>query len=105
MSESKAPEIGSIAWHDLTVENADEIRSFYEKVIGWKSSSLSMGNYDDFCMNEPASGETVAGICHARGENAKLRSLPSRSVRTPRELTKRTSVPGTASLTIPVTVG
>lgn len=72
MSESKTPVIGSIAWHDLTVENADEIRKFYEQVIGWNSSSLSMGDYDDFCMNEPAGGETVAGICHTRGENAKL---------------------------------
>jgi predicted enzyme related to lactoylglutathione lyase len=31
-----------------------------------------MGDYEDFCMNVPAGGETVAGICHARGANASL---------------------------------
>ena len=31
-----------------------------------------MGGYNDFNMNLPASGETVAGICHARGPNVKL---------------------------------
>lgn len=31
-----------------------------------------MGGYDDHCMNSPGDGETVAGICHARGPNADL---------------------------------
>ncbi len=31
-----------------------------------------MGGDSDFCMNQPADGKTVAGICHARGENASL---------------------------------
>ena len=31
-----------------------------------------MGGYSDYCMNAPQSGETVAGICHARGANANL---------------------------------
>ena len=28
-------EIGSITWADLTVENANEVKTFYEKVVGW----------------------------------------------------------------------
>ncbi len=28
-----------------------------------------MGDYNDFNMNAPADGETVAGVCHARGCN------------------------------------
>ena len=31
-----------------------------------------MGGYDDYCMIAPASGETVAGICHARGVNTDV---------------------------------
>jgi predicted enzyme related to lactoylglutathione lyase len=69
---SQAKPIGSITWTDLTVHKAGEIRSFYESVVGWKSSEVDMSGYEDFCMNEPESGNTVAGICHARGENANL---------------------------------
>lgn len=60
---------GSINWTDLTVPNAEPIRSFYEKVVGWDSEPFDMGGYNDHCMKD-ASGKTVAGICHAKGENA-----------------------------------
>jgi len=56
----------------LTVENAQEIRDFYRNVVGWDTSEIDMGGYSDFCMNSPESGKTIAGICHARGENAAL---------------------------------
>ncbi len=64
--------IGAISWTDLTVPNADEVRGFYEAVVGWSNSPVGMGGYQDFCMNDPGDGGTVAGICHARGENAGL---------------------------------
>ena len=72
MSENKRPAVGSIAWMDLTVDNADEIRDFYASVIGWKTGSVDMGGYDDHNMNIPSSGDAVAGVCHARGSNADL---------------------------------
>lgn len=72
MSESNAPEIGSIAWRDLTVPNADEVQGFYAQVVGWKTSPVSMGEYDDYNMESPQSGKAIAGVCHARGVNAKL---------------------------------
>jgi predicted enzyme related to lactoylglutathione lyase len=31
-----------------------------------------MGDYDDYLMNLPSNGETVAGICHERGSNSEL---------------------------------
>ncbi len=62
-------EIGSIGWMDLTVENADTVREFYSQVVGWKSTSLNMGDYEDYCMAEPGTDKTVSGICHARGGN------------------------------------
>jgi len=65
------PEVGSIGWHDLTVENAEEVRDFYEQVIGWTSSPVDMKGYSDFSMVTPG-GQTVAGVCHARGSNANL---------------------------------
>jgi predicted enzyme related to lactoylglutathione lyase len=61
---------GTVTWQDLTVENADAIRDFYQAVVGWKPEAVSMGAYSDFVMNADGSG--IAGICHARGGNADL---------------------------------
>ena len=72
MTETTNPEIGSIGWIDLTVEDAPRIRDFYASVTGWLHSPVSMGDYDDFNMSSPGSNEPKAGICHARGGNAGL---------------------------------
>jgi predicted enzyme related to lactoylglutathione lyase len=74
MNESTKPRPGSIAWVDVTVPNADRLRDFYSAVVGWSASNFEMGGYNDYCMNEPEAGKTVAGICHARGANADLPS-------------------------------
>ena len=68
------PSIGSIGWYDLTVPNAEEVHDFYSAVVGWATTPVDMGGYHDFCMNEPESGEAVAGICHSRGVNADVPS-------------------------------
>jgi len=72
MAEDNSSEIGSIGWTDLTTDNAEGTREFYEAVVGWTSSTVSMGDYDDFTMTAPVSGRAIAGICHARGTNADL---------------------------------
>ena len=61
--------IGAIGWIDLTVGNAEEVRAFYQEVIGWKSSEVDMGNYKDYCMIGPEDETIYTGICHARGKN------------------------------------
>jgi predicted enzyme related to lactoylglutathione lyase len=71
MSGEAAP-TGRILWHDLTVDRADEVREFYERVVGWSSERVEMGDYDDFEMRAPGGDEAVAGVCHARGPNAGL---------------------------------
>jgi predicted enzyme related to lactoylglutathione lyase len=71
MSQEKAA-IGTVGWFDLTIEKAEDIRDFYQSVVGWNSSSLSMGEYDDFVMSAPEAGTPVAGVCHARGGNTGL---------------------------------
>jgi predicted enzyme related to lactoylglutathione lyase len=65
------PRPGTITWTDLTVDNAEALRDFYESVAGWSPEPLSMGAYSDFVMTD-ADGEGVAGICHARDGNASL---------------------------------
>ena len=72
MTEANDPVIGGISWMDLTVENASATRDFYRDVVGWTVTDVAMGEYSDYCMNEPQTGKTVAGICHARGTNAGL---------------------------------
>ena len=75
MPHNSKPKVGSITWLDLSVKPARKVRDFYAAVTGWKFSEVDMGGYSDFCMNQPADGKTVAGICHARGENANLPPL------------------------------
>lgn len=69
---SEKPEVGSITWSDLTVPNAEEVKEFYSKVVGWKTAPVSMGDYNDFNMNSPESGNTKAGICHSEGTNSEI---------------------------------
>ena len=69
MKENK---IGRILWHDLTVDNAENICDFYQEVIGWEKEGLSMGDYEDFIIKNPKDNEVIAGICHSRGMNKDL---------------------------------
>jgi predicted enzyme related to lactoylglutathione lyase len=63
---------GTIAWVDLTVTEAERLRDFYRQVVGWTAEDVDMGGYQDFNMLPPGSSEPAAGICHARGANARL---------------------------------
>lgn len=74
MSNAERPQPGTIAWRDLTVTDAERVRDFYAQVVGWRPEPVDMGGYSDFSMVAAATGETVAGICHARGTNAGLPS-------------------------------
>lgn len=64
--------MGEVNWFDLAVPDATKVRDFYQKVVGWTSTDVEMGGYQDYCMNEPATGKTIAGVCHARGVNEGL---------------------------------
>lgn len=72
--------VGQINWHDVTVKDADQLRNFYSKVAGWTTSDVPMkdadGAYADYCMHAPGekgqAGPVVAGVCNARGSNARL---------------------------------
>ena len=72
VEEADSSSIGRIEWVDLSVGDAARSKDFYCKVIGWKPTDVEMGTYSDFNLNLPNNGETVAGICHARGMNANL---------------------------------
>jgi predicted enzyme related to lactoylglutathione lyase len=72
MTGTARPAVGTLAWFDLTVTDAVGLREFYQAVIGWTSSPVDMGGYEDFCMHPPAGGEPIAGVCHAKGSNADL---------------------------------
>lgn len=62
--------VGSIEWRDLTVVNAEAVSDFYTQVVGWQRKPISMGEYDDFTMDNNQG--TIVGICHAKGDNADL---------------------------------
>ena len=63
---------GKIGWVDMTVDDAAALRDFYADVVGLRPEPVSMGDYDDFNMTLPGSGEPVCGICHALGGNKDL---------------------------------
>ena len=72
--QADRPVIGQVEWLDLTVNDATRVKNFYSKVVGWKSSDVDMGSYSDYSIETPADRNTVAGICHARGQNANIPS-------------------------------
>lgn len=61
----------NIAWLDLTVPNAEELRDFYSNVAGLTAEPLDMGGYSDFVMRD-RDGNSLAGVCHARGGNTGI---------------------------------
>ena len=71
MTEDRT-DLGAIVWRDLTVPDATRIRDFYCQVVGWTAADHDMGDYADFEIQRPDTGDTVAGICHARGANAAI---------------------------------
>ena len=71
MDDQGTPPPGTLAGFDLTVDNADEVRDFYAAVVGWTPEPYDHGDYADWFMHAP-DGSVVAGVCHARGENAGL---------------------------------
>ncbi len=70
MSEETTTRVGTIVWQDLTVPNAEQVRDFYQAVVGWESRPEDMEGYEDYHMIPPGSQKSAAGVCHARGTNA-----------------------------------
>lgn len=68
---SDTSDVGKIGWIDMTLDDASGVRDFYKAVVGWESEDIDMGGYSDYVMKMPGSGDGVAGICHARGDNAE----------------------------------
>lgn len=42
---------GKIFWHDLTVENAEQVKDFYCNVVGWTFETVNQGEYDDYNLS------------------------------------------------------
>lgn len=72
MSETAKLKIGSIAWRDLTVKDAEDIQDFYCQVVGWEARPHDMGAYHDFDILRPGQEEAITGICHALDTNANI---------------------------------
>lgn len=66
--------IGLISWVDLTVESAEHIKDFYQKVVGWSVDPVEMGGYQDYFMNQKNTNLPMAGVCHKKGPNKDLPS-------------------------------
>ena len=69
---SSSTEVGKVGWIDMTTEDAPGVRDFYKAVVGWETDDVDMGGYADYVMKMPATGDGIAGVCHAKGSNADL---------------------------------
>jgi len=69
---SSSTEVGKVGWIDMTTADAPGVRDFYKAVVGWETDDVDMGGYADYVMKMPATGEGIAGVCHAKGSNADL---------------------------------
>ncbi len=69
---SDSVEVGKIGWIDMTTADAPGVRDFYKAVVGWDTADVDMDGYSDYVMKMPASGDGVAGVCHAKGSNTDL---------------------------------
>ena len=72
MAQDDVKAVGEIVWVDLTVPDAEKAREFYVAVTGWETTPFKMGEYNDYVVESPDTKETVAGVCHARGQNANM---------------------------------
>ena len=71
--------LGQIVWTDLTVKNANEVKAFYEAVMGWRCDPVPVEDHEDYTAIATGSrpepmgdGSMVAGICHALGPNRDM---------------------------------
>ena len=81
-AEPDAPALGTLAWLDLTVANAPQVRDFYQSVLHWKPTNVPMRDsptpgtaptYHDYAMAPATTPDSPAtGVCHARGPNTGL---------------------------------
>lgn len=71
-SKSDRPPAGTIGWIDMTTENADQIREFYDAVVGWQSGPVPVEDYHDYMITPFESESPVAGICHSKGPNENV---------------------------------
>ena len=69
---SDESQVGKVGWIDITVDDAERVRDFYQEVVGWDCEETSMGEYSDYTMKMPSNGEAIAGVCHSRGSNTDL---------------------------------
>lgn len=67
--------VGQIVSADVTTEDAEAMRDFYQKVVGWDSEGMEItddnGTYTDYVMKDSA-GNWMGGVCHRRGVNKDL---------------------------------
>ena len=56
MQDSKP---GQILWHDLTVDNSENVSNFYHGVLEWENEGPSMGDYEDYMKNAEVCGSLI----------------------------------------------
>jgi uncharacterized protein len=58
MAEFTIPKHGTICWRELTTQNIDKAKEFYQELLGWKLEASKVTNlqYDEIHIGEKAVG-------------------------------------------------
>lgn len=63
---------GEIIWRDLSVDDAEQIKAFYEKVVGGETKPHDMGSYQDYDVMLQGESDAFTGICHRKETNVDI---------------------------------
>lgn len=68
------PAPGTIGWIDLTTENADQIKDFYQATVGWTTEAVPVESHEDYVVSVGKGQDPIAGICNRLAPNAEMPS-------------------------------
>lgn len=61
-----------VGWIDLSVDDHEPIRDFYQSVLGCHIGEVDMEEHHDYTLVEPGSGEAFAGVCRRTGAAGEM---------------------------------
>lgn len=76
--------LGEMAWMDLSVPDAGQIKDFYQQVLGWQSETIAMTDkeekYSDFVMSAKSCEDKLAQACETTSSDGFVTGICDKAV-------------------------